>query len=69
MRKAATISAAMHVAVFLIAWFGLPNLFRTPPAEDSPLIVEILPIAERTNAPPPKPEPPKPEPPKPEPPK
>lgn len=74
MRKAAIISALMHVAVMVIAWFGLPNLFNPTPPEDKPLIVEVLPIAAITNAPPPKPEPPKvaevkPEPPKPEPPK
>jgi TonB C terminal len=80
MRKYAAISALFHVAVFLIAWFGVPDLFRRDLPEDKPLIVEMLPLSSITNAPPPKPEPPKvveapkppepvPEPPKPEPPK
>jgi outer membrane biosynthesis protein TonB len=72
MSRATTLSILLHVAIFLIAWFGVPNLFRDIRPE-TPLIVEMLPIAETTNAPPkpepPKPEPPKPEPPKPEPPK
>ena len=79
MRKAVIYSALLHVTVLLVAWFGVPNLFRAPPPEDRPLIVEVLPLSAITNAPPPKPEPqrvaeappepPKPEPPKPEPPK
>jgi hypothetical protein len=81
MRKYAAISALFHVAIFVIAWFGAPDLFRRELPEDRPLIVEVLPISSITNAPPPKPEPPRvveapkpppeptPEPPKPEPPK
>jgi hypothetical protein len=80
MRKYAAISAVFHVVVFVIAWFGVPDLFRRDLPEDKPLIVEVLPISSITNAPPPRPEPPKvveapkppepkPEPPKPEPPK
>lgn len=81
MRKYAAISALFHVAIFVIAWFGVPDLFRRELPEDRPLIVEVLPISSITNAPPPKPEPPRvveapkpppeptPEPPKPEPPK
>lgn len=80
MRRAALLSALLHVAVFLIAWFGVPDFFRSPPPEEKPLIVEMLPLAQITNAPPPTPAPPKvaeapkppepkPEPPKPEPPK
>ena len=81
MRKYAAISALFHVAIFVIAWFGVPDLFRRDLPEDKPLIVEVLPLSAITNAPPPKPEPPKvvetpkpppepkPEPPKPEPPK
>jgi hypothetical protein len=80
MRKYAAISAVFHVVVFVIAWFGVPDLFRRDLPEDKPLIVEVLPLSSITNAPPPRPEPPKvveapkppepkPEPPKPEPPK
>jgi outer membrane biosynthesis protein TonB len=77
MGRPALYSAALHVAVFLFAWLGLPQLFRPEIAPETPLVVEVLPLADRTNVKPeppqprpePKPEPPKPEPPKPEPPK
>jgi hypothetical protein len=75
MRRYAAISALFHVAIVVIAWFGVPDLFRRDLPEDQPLIVEVLPISSITNAPPPKPEPPKvveapkPPEPKPEPPK
>ncbi len=71
MQRAALGSGAFHVAVFALAIWGVPTLFDPPPIEDTPLIIEVLPIAEITNAPKataPTPEPPKPEPPKPEPP-
>jgi outer membrane biosynthesis protein TonB len=78
MRRSAIYSALFHVAIALFAWFGLPEFFRRELPPEAPMIVEVLPLAEITNAPPPKPEPPKvaekppeptPEPPKPEPPK
>lgn len=74
MRRAAIGSGLFHLAIFLFAWFGLPDLFRRELPPETPLVVEVLPLAEITNVPPPKPEPPKvaekpPEPPKPEPPK
>ncbi|MCW5732121.1 MAG: energy transducer TonB [Alphaproteobacteria bacterium] len=74
MRKAVFLSMTFHVAIMLLAMFGVPWSFREPPILDEPVVlVELAPIAERTNAPPPaappRPEPPKPEPPKPEPPK
>ena len=50
MRKYAAISALFHVAVFVIAWFGVPDLFRRDLPEDKPLIVEVLPISAITNA-------------------
>ena len=82
MRRATLVSAGVHIAVFLVAWFGVPQLFKPPEVRDTPLIVEVTTIAEITNAPPqqvqrppeppkeePKPEPPAPpEPPKPAPP-
>ena len=78
MRRSAALSALFHVAIFLFAWFGLPEFFRRDLPKETPLIVEVLPLAAITNVPPPKPEAPKvaekppepkPEPPKPEPPK
>jgi len=83
LRRATLISSAVHLGVFLVAWFGLPQLFSPPEVRDTPLLVEVTTIAEITNAPPvqqaqrppeppkeePKPEPPAPpEPPKPAPP-
>ena len=75
MRYGTTFSALLHLAVFLIGWLGLPHLFRPLPPEEQPIVVEILTVAEITNAParqaepPPRPAPPRPEPPRPEPPR
>ncbi|MGB8275484.1 MAG: energy transducer TonB, partial [Alphaproteobacteria bacterium] len=68
MHRASVFSALMHVAILLFAYFGLPHFASLPPMVDYPVPVEIVTIAEKTNAPPPKPEPPKPEEAKPEPP-
>jgi outer membrane biosynthesis protein TonB len=72
MYRGSIVSALLHVAVLLFAYFGLPHFARPPLMVDYPVPVEIVTIAEKTNVPPPKPaevkpEPPKPEPPKPEP--
>ncbi|MBF0168628.1 MAG: TonB C-terminal domain-containing protein [Alphaproteobacteria bacterium] len=77
MRLGVISSAIFHVAVILLAWFGLPNLRVTPPEPERPIIVELATIGDITNPPPapepkqgepePTPEPAKPEPPKPEP--
>ncbi len=80
-RSSYVFSGLLHLAIFLIAVFGLPQLWREPPVEETPMVVDIVPIGEKTNPPPlqdnkpqpepqkAEPEPPKPEPPKPEPPK
>jgi len=81
LNRAVAVSAVLHVVVFLIAWFGVPELFHDVSPE-TPMVVEVLPIGDFTNAPSkptppqpaqaqpaPKPPEPKPEPPKPEPPK
>jgi len=52
MRIAASVSAALHVAFLLFALLGLPQFFRTLPPADEPLVVEALPLAAITNAPP-----------------
>ncbi len=76
-------SAVFHVAIVLLALFGLPQLLSPPPEVAPPVVVEMAELGDKTNPPPrqveaPKPvekvaEPPKqeptPEPPKPEPPK
>jgi hypothetical protein len=67
MTRGTSYSALLHVAAFLVAWFGLPALRRDLPMLDTPIPVEIVTVAEMTNAPPPMPKP-KPEPEKPTPP-
>jgi len=73
MYRGAVISAVLHVAVLLLVYFGLPDFARPLPPIDTPVPVDIVNVADVTNAPPPPPpkeeakeEPPKPEPPKPE---
>jgi outer membrane biosynthesis protein TonB len=73
MRRGAIISAALHLAVIALMYFGLPHLSRTLPLIDTSIPIDIVNVADITNAPPPKTEPvpqkeepPKPEPPKPE---
>lgn len=63
-------SAVFHMAVIALIYFGLPHFARELPPMDMPVPVEVVNVADITNAPPPpapKPEPEKPEPPKPEP--
>lgn len=62
-------SLALHIAIFLLAVFGLPSLFKKPLQEDMAISVEILPVSAISNVkpkttPPPKPAIKKPEPPK-----
>jgi hypothetical protein len=72
LNRAVIISVLVHLVVFLIAWFGVPELFHEA-VQETPLVVEVVPIGEQTNvppkpeaqAPPPQPTPPRPEPPKP----
>jgi outer membrane biosynthesis protein TonB len=73
MYRGAIFSAFLHAAVLAIAYFGMPEMFGSDVVIEQPVPVEVVMIAEVTNAPPPEPEPeaepPKPEPPEPEPPK
>jgi len=57
MIRGTSYSALLHVVAFLVAWFGLPELRRDLPMLDAPIPVEIVTVAEMTNAPPPTPEP------------
>ncbi|MEW5728625.1 MAG: energy transducer TonB, partial [Pseudomonadota bacterium] len=71
-RESYIFSGVLHVAVALIAYFGLPQFFRDPPEVETPIIVDLVPIGAKTNPPPkqaeePQPEPAKPEPPEPKP--
>lgn len=70
MRGAIGISVAFHLTLATAAWTGLPVLFEDAIQEETPIIVELVAIAEETRAAPetrqkepePEPEPPKPEP-------
>lgn len=66
MRRGVTCSAVLHLAVILLAYFGLPHLLHSPPEPEQPIPVEVMTVAEKTSLP--KAEPPKPQE-KPEPPK
>lgn len=77
MYRGAIFSAILHAAVLAIAYFGLPEMFGSDVVIEQPVPVEVVTIAEVTNAPTPEPEPaaepeplpePPPEPPKAEPP-
>lgn len=59
-------SGLLHVVALLLAIFGLPIFLKDPPIEDQPIVVDIVPLGDKTNPPPkqnaePQPEPPKPE--------
>lgn len=68
MRQGLAFSVLLHVAAVVISYFGLPHLQKPPPVIEAPVMVEIVTVAEVTNAPSPPPAPPKPEPKKAEPP-
>ncbi|MBT5751862.1 MAG: energy transducer TonB, partial [Rhodospirillaceae bacterium] len=57
MFRSAVFSALIHVVAFVIAWFGLPQLREDLPLLDTPIPVEVITVAEVTNAPTPEPEP------------
>ncbi len=76
MRRGILYSVLFHAVVLTVGYYGTPALRRLPPAMDAPIVVELVTVAEETNAPPqakpePEPEPAKiePPPPPPEPPK
>jgi len=73
MYRGSALSALFHAAVILLIIFGLPRFARELPMMDQPIPVDIVNVADITNAPSPPPKPeaekPAPEPPKPEPPK
>jgi hypothetical protein len=66
-RGAIGISVAFHLTLVTVAWTGLPVLFEDTIQEESPIIVELVTIAEKTRAAPEtvRPEAPEPEPAKP----
>ncbi|SDG85712.1 TonB family protein [Roseospirillum parvum] len=71
MTQGVLLSAALHLLVVLFALVGMPHFIDPLPPRDQPIVVEMVELAEITQAPPPAPEPKpeeKPEPPAPEPP-
>lgn len=65
MRNGLVISVALHVVVVLLAMLGLPSFFEEPEPMETAMVVDLVELAERTAAPPPRarvPDPPKPEP-------
>src|SRR5579864_666553 len=44
------LSAALHVMLLLLIVLGLPNLFREPPPEETPIAVDLVTIAPETRA-------------------
>lgn len=48
MRRGAVFSAVLHVVVILLAYFGLPELFRSEPEVNRPVIIEMVRIDDKT---------------------
>ncbi len=55
MRNAIIFSVFFHATVFVIGYFGLPYIQPTPILTDTPIMVELVDLAEKTNAPKPSP--------------
>lgn len=72
MAKALLFSLLLHAAIVIVAVLGLPSARERRLAEQAPIVVEVVSVAERTNVPPPAakaaPKPPAPRPTKPKPP-
>ncbi len=43
-------SAALHIIILALVLLGLPNFFRKPPLEDTPIAVQLVTIAPETRA-------------------
>ncbi|KZD11997.1 hypothetical protein [Oceanibaculum pacificum] len=57
MRKGLTLSVGLHVAVILIAWFGLPNLRKEHEIQEEPVVVDVVTLSQMSNPPAPAPQP------------
>jgi len=49
-RAAFSVSFALHAVAIVVAYVGLPHLFSTPEYIDTPIVVELVTIAEETRA-------------------
>lgn len=54
MRRPLAYSVVLHVLVIAIVAFGLPALSPPPMVIEEPMVVDVLPLADRTNPPPTK---------------
>ncbi len=54
MRRGIVYSVLFHVVVLTAGYYGMPSPRRLPPAIDVPIVVELVTVAEVTNAPPPE---------------
>lgn len=50
MPRGIALSAALHLGILILVLLGLPNLFRTPPAEETPIAVDLVTIGPQTHA-------------------
>jgi outer membrane biosynthesis protein TonB len=50
MRRNLIWSVALHLSVLILVVFGLPRLWDTPPPADTPMVVEMVKIDEKTKA-------------------
>jgi hypothetical protein len=55
MRKALFISIILHLAVMVLAYFGVPMAQKEFVAGSDPIAIEVVTVAETTNLPPPRP--------------
>lgn len=51
MHNAVLYSSALHVMVIAAGYYGMPALRRPPPLVETPIMVEIVVVADETNAP------------------
>ena len=51
LRHSVLYSSALHVAVIAAGIYGMPALRRPPPLVETPIVVEIVQVADETNAP------------------
>jgi len=59
-RKSIIFSVVFHVLIVVVSYVSLPALKRPLPMVETPVMVELVTVADRTNAPPPPPRKPKP---------
>ena len=54
MRWGVAFSAALHVSIALLAYFGVPAMLAPEPMIEQPIPVDIITVAEVTALPPPE---------------